>query len=128
MVHLIETVDQIPALVNASRAIALLSVPWSVWPRKSKKVLELLEKTQTTWASDLRIEYFDIWPEKNEELNRWYEGLCEEYADQFELHGHGYGPLWWVRDGVILRSMTKPYELDFGEVKRLSAFLLAGKL
>jgi len=48
--------------------------------------------------------------------------MCRDHA-AFELHGHGYGPLWWLADGVILDCLTKPYEPRLRSLKERSAVL-----
>jgi hypothetical protein len=41
-----------------------------------------------------------------------------------ELHGHGYGPLWWLAGGVVLVCLTKPYERPLASLQQRSAALL----
>jgi hypothetical protein len=107
--------------LNAARAIVLVSVPWSPWPGKSREVLAALEATRGHWSPDASVEFFDLWPERNEELNRWYDKLCADLSPQFELHGHGYGPLWWLAEGDVLECLTKPYEHALETLRRRSA-------
>jgi hypothetical protein len=42
----IQSMEQLSAMQSASRAIALVSVPWSPWPRKSREMLAALESTR----------------------------------------------------------------------------------
>jgi hypothetical protein len=70
-VTVIERVQQVPALLAAPRAIALVSVPWSPWPRKSRQVLAALEGSRPMWSPGAPVECFDLWPEREGELNRW---------------------------------------------------------
>ena len=108
------------------RAIAVVSVPWSPWPRKSRVVLAALEDSRDVWLPGLAVEFFDLWPEREDELNRWYEGMCQSHAPRFELHGHGYGPLWWLAGGAVLDCLTKPYEQPLESLQQRSATLLRG--
>src|SRR5215813_9873275 len=102
MVVAVEGAAQLPALLAAPRAIVLVSVPWSPWPRKSRDALAALEASREQWSPNAPVAFFALWPEGEDALNRWYEGLCEQYSPRFELHGHGYGPLWWVAGGAVL--------------------------
>jgi hypothetical protein len=127
MAHVIERVQQVPALLTAPRAVALVSVPWSPWPQKSRDVLAVLERSRELWLPDTPVEFFDLWPERDDKLNRWYEGICQSHALRFELHGHGYGPLWWLAGGVVLGCQTKPYELPLESLQeRAAAYLRTG--
>ena len=111
-------------MLAAPRAIALISVPWSPWPRKSRDVLAALESSRQLWSPGASVMFFDLWPEREDELNRWYEGLCQSHAPRLELHGHGYGPLWWLAGGVVLECLTRPYEQPLASLQRRSAALL----
>jgi hypothetical protein len=121
MARVVERMDQVPALLAAPRAVALVSVPWSPWPRKSRDVLVALERNRESWLPGAPVEFFDLWPEREDELNSWYEGMCHSHAPRFELHGHGYGPLWWLAGGVVLECQTKPYELPLEALRERSA-------
>lgn len=110
-------------MLSASHTIALVSVPWSPWPRKSREVLAALESTRGQWSPDSPAEFFDLWPERDDELNRWYEALCVSSSPRFELHGHGYGPLWWLAEGKVLGCLTKPYDHTLEDLQQRSAAL-----
>lgn len=120
MPMLVERAQQVPAMV-AARAIVLVSVPWSPWPRKSRDVLTALEQSLELWSPDASVEFFDLWPEREDGLNRWYEEICKSHFPQLELHGHGYGPLWWMAHGVVLDCLTKPYEHPLTLLRQRSA-------
>lgn len=120
MAHVIDRMLQVPALQSASRAVALVSVAWSPGPRRSREMLTGLESTQEVWSPDARVEFFDLWPERDDDLNRWYEDLCAFAFPRFELHGHGYGPLWWLSDGKVIECFTKPYEYSLQDLQKRS--------
>jgi|GEM_PF-6912094 hypothetical protein len=126
MAIIVERGQQLPAMLAAPRAIALVSVPWSPWPRKSRDVLTALERSRELWLPDATVEFYDLWPEEDDELNRWYVGMCQSHATRFELHGHGYGPLWWLAGGVVLECLTRPYAQPLELLQQRSAALLAG--
>ncbi|MDB5345835.1 MAG: hypothetical protein JWP89_4212 [Schlesneria sp.] len=121
MLQVILNVPQLSQMQLASRAIALISVPWSPWPQKSREVLVSLETSQEQWSPQCPVEFFDVWPERDAELNRWYEMQCVDAEPKFELHGHGYGPLWWLANGKVLECLAKPYDLPLKEIQRRSA-------
>ena len=50
--------------------------------------------------------------------------VCERHAPRFELHGHGYGPLWWQFAGVVVECLTKPYEQPLISLQQRSSILL----
>jgi hypothetical protein len=66
----VERMDQVSPMLSASRAIVLVSVPWSVWPSKSREMLAALESTREQWSREVPVEFFDLWPERDDELNR----------------------------------------------------------
>jgi hypothetical protein len=123
MVLVVERMEQTTRLLAAPRAIALVSVPWSPWPQKSRKVLAVLEESRELWLPAVAVEFFDLWPERDAGLNSWYDRLCESHS-QFELHGHGYGPLWWLAGGKMLACRSKPYESPIEDLRGYSALLL----
>jgi hypothetical protein len=120
MAHVIQCLSQVSQMTSAVRAITVVSVPWSVTPRKSRELMANLEATRASWSPHVDIEFFDIWPEREDELNRWYEEQCQLAWPMFELHGHGHGPLWWHTNGRVLGCLTKPYELPLEEIQRKS--------
>jgi len=122
----LERFDQVSALLAAPRAIVLVTVAWSPWPSRSRHVLGALEETQDRWLPDAPVTFFDLWPEREAELDRWYEGLCATYAPRFELHGHGYGPLWWLAAGAIVDCLTKPYLYPLAELQERSRSAFGG--
>jgi hypothetical protein len=69
------------------------------------------------------VEFFDLWLEQNEELKRWYDAQCASARPMFELHGHGYGPLWWLVNGNVLDCLTKPYEYSLTELQQRSSMI-----
>jgi hypothetical protein len=109
MPTVVDRIEQVARMFTAPRAITLVSVPWFPWPRRSRQVLEALERGCDTWFGN-SIAFFDLWPEQEEELHRWYDELCARSHPRFELHGHGYGPFWWIVHGEIADCLTKPYE------------------
>jgi hypothetical protein len=126
MMHVVDNMRQASAMLSASHAIAVVSVPWSPWPRKSRQVLAALGSTRGHWSPDSFVEFFDLWPERDGELNRWYDALCASASPWFELHGHGYGPLWWLASGKVLECITKPYEYSLEELQQRSAAVFRG--
>jgi hypothetical protein len=123
MAHVIEKIRQVSQIQWAGRAIVLVSVPWSPWPSKSREVLAALESTQMQWSRGASARFFDLWPERDGELNHWYETLCIHGSPLFTLHGHGYGPLWWLAEGRILDCLPKPYEYSLESLQQRSAAL-----
>lgn len=121
MVNVIEHLEQTAAMMSAPRAIVLVSVPWSPWPQKSRRTLAALEATRTLWSPNAAVEFFDLWPERNEELNRWYDELCASASPRFALHGDGYGPFWWMVEGKVLKCLTRPYEIPPQSLQQRSA-------
>ncbi|MBI1833103.1 MAG: hypothetical protein HY040_08785 [Planctomycetes bacterium] len=126
MAHLVEKMRQVYSMLSAARAIVLVSVPWSPWPRKSRDVLAALESTQEQWFTDASVEFFDLWPERDDELKRWYESLFANSAPRFQLHGHGYGPLWWLSEGKVLECLTEPYVFSLEALQQRSAAFFHG--
>jgi len=120
MAHVVESMLQVSPMLAASRAIVLVSVLWSPWPQKSRDVLAALESSCPQWSPQASVEFFDLWPEREDELNRWYESLCLHSSPRFELHGNGYGPLWWMVEGHVFECLTKPYEYPLKSLKQRS--------
>src|SRR6476660_4483305 len=118
MAKVIESVAQLPPMLTASRTITLISVAWSPWPRKSRELLAALEATQDQWSPQHPIHFFDLWPERESTLNEWYDSQCKEGSPRFELHGHGYGPLWCLTNGKVTACLAKAYELRLEEVQQ----------
>jgi hypothetical protein len=106
----VERMDQVAPMFSVPRAIALVSVPWSPWPLRSRQMLNQLERSREDWLPSAPLAFFDLWPEREKALHAWYDELCEFCFPKFELHGHGYGPFWWLTDGEIVDCLTKPYE------------------
>lgn len=127
MAYVVENIQQASPMLSASRAIALVSVAWSPWPRLSREVLAALESTLGQWSPDPLVELFDLWPERDDELNRWYDALCVSLSPRFELHGHGYGPLWWMANGKVLECITRPYEYPLEELQERSVAVFRGR-
>jgi hypothetical protein len=73
MPQVVENVEQVYPMLSAFRAVVLVSVPWSPWPRKSRDVLTALEASIEQWSAHASVAFFDVWPERDGELNRWYE-------------------------------------------------------
>lgn len=127
MAALIQNMPQLSSMLSARRAICLVSVPWSHWPRQSRPILAALESTQKQWSPDFLVLFFELCPEGNDELNRWYEALCINSSPRFELHGHGYGPLWWLTHGDVLDCLTRPYDYALEELQQRSAGVIRGR-
>jgi hypothetical protein len=85
MAQVIDSIGQASALLAAARAIAVLSVEWSPWPRKSREALAALKATGGRWSPGAPVELFDVRPERDKALNHWYEGLCAALSPRFEL-------------------------------------------
>ncbi|HTI52055.1 MAG TPA: hypothetical protein VL475_13920 [Planctomycetaceae bacterium] len=73
-------------------------------------MLNQLERSRDNWLPGAPVAFFDLWPEREEALHAWYDELCELRFPKFELHGHGYGPFWWLTNGQIVDCLTKPCE------------------
>src|SRR5262245_43923015 len=99
MANNVERIEQVPLMLTSERAIALVSVPWSPGPVLSRRVLAALESNQEQWLPGVLVAFFDLWPEREEALLAWYEEQCRLHWPRFELHGHGWGPLWWLVRG-----------------------------
>jgi hypothetical protein len=120
MAQTIKQMGQLATMLLAPRAITVVSVAWSPFPRKSRDALAALESTQEFWSPKSPIEFFDLWPEEDETLNSWYDGECRAAYPKFELHGHGYGPIWWLANGKVLDCLTGPYNFPLGELQERS--------
>jgi hypothetical protein len=125
MVVIIERIEQLSAIHSADRAIVLVSVDWSPWPKESRNTMTALEESRDEWSPDSAVEFFDFWPDRDIELERWYDETCRRYAPQFELHGHGYGPFWWMRNGKILDCLTMPYKPPISQLQQRSRAVFA---
>jgi hypothetical protein len=123
MARVIENMTDLTSMLSSSCAIAIVSVPWSPWHSKSREVLAALESTCRQWSPNASVKFFDLWPERDEELNRWYTALCTNLSPRLELHGHGYGPLWWLAEGEVLECLIKPYEYSLETIQQRSAEL-----
>ena len=121
MPHVVESMQQLGPMIAAPRAVVLVSVPWSPWPNKARPSLATLALTRRRWSPVWQVEFFDLRPESDEELNRWYESVLREYWPRFELSAGGYGPFWWVTRGRVIDYLTKPYNLSLEELERRSA-------
>ena len=86
-----------------------------------RSVLDALEASQREWAANSPVGFFVLWPEEEDELRRWYEELCRQHAPRFELHGHGYAPLWWLVEGQVVDCMSRPYEASVPVLQSRSA-------
>ena len=115
MLNQIERLDELPPLLAADRAIALVHVPWSPGPRRSQLVLNELDATQQRWSRE-PIGFFVLHPESEQRLNDWYMDLCRLYEPRFLLHGNGWGPFWWLVRGTIIDCVEKPYEFRIAEL------------
>jgi len=122
MPSIVSTLDGARAVMNAARAVVLVYVEWSPFPRQSQKVLIELEASAEDWCSE-PVAFFVLRPEDDEQINAWYEALMSKHPDM-ELHGHGYGPFWWIRDRAIVDCMRNPYRLSLEELKSRSGALL----
>ena len=120
MVNVIDNIELLPPLLAAPRAIALVAVPWSPWHAWSRRVLDALESSRALWLPGGQVQFFVLWPERDEKLNPWYEELCQAHYPRFELHGHGYAPLWWLAEGQIMDCLTKPYEMSLEDLQQRS--------
>lgn len=121
MATVIDSLGLLPAMHAAPRAIALVAVAWSPWHRRSRLVLDALEASRAEWSPNSPVGFFVLWPEEEDELRRWYEELCRQHAPRFELHGHGYGPLWWLVEGQVVDCMSRPYEAGRPALQERSA-------
>jgi hypothetical protein len=121
MANVIDNMELLSRVLAAPRAIALVAVAWSPWHRRSLPILERLESSQGQWSPNYPVSFFVLWPEKDGELNRWYDELCRQEYPRFELHGHGYAPLWWLIDGRVVDCLMKPYEANLRALQMRSA-------
>jgi hypothetical protein len=126
MATVINKMEQLSAMLAAPRAISLLAVAWSPWHRLSLPKLEALESTREQWSPQASVDFFALWPENDRELNRWYDELCRQQSTQFELHGHGYAPLWWLTNGIIVDCLAKPYQESLAALQTRSAAAFRG--
>jgi hypothetical protein len=124
LARVVDSLQELQPLLAAPRAIVLVAVAWSPWPAKSRVTLGALEESQRRWSPNASVEFFELWPENEPALRQWYEDVCRSHAERFELHGHGYGPLWWLANGTVLNCIKKPYErsLDSLESASIAAF------
>lgn len=127
MSDVIDNMDGLPALLAARRAVAVIAVAWSPWHRESRAVLGRLETTRSEWSPGRPVGFFILWPESDAELNRWYEAMCQHYLPHFELHGHGYAPLWWLKRGEVVDCLSKPYETELAALQDRSAAALGSR-
>ena len=127
MANQVTSIKHLPAMLTAPRAIVLVSVAWSPWPSKSRKVLTDLDSNRRLWIPNSLVEFFDLWPERDESLNSWYEEMCKSYSLNFELHGHGYGPLWWLVRGEVTDCLTKPYEHSLETLQQRTTMLFESR-
>jgi hypothetical protein len=121
MVSVIDNMPSLQQMLSADRAITLVAVPWSPWYRFSRPILDALEVSEAQWSPKCPVKFFVLWPEKDDELNQWYEQLCQQERPRFELHGHGYAPLWWLARGQVVDCLAKPYEVDAAMLQKRSA-------
>jgi hypothetical protein len=70
MATVVDNVRDVPRLLSAPRAIAMVAVGWSPYHRLSQPVLDALESSHDEWFPDSAIDFFVLWPEKDDELNR----------------------------------------------------------
>src|ERR1700730_19441219 len=123
----VASLDLLASMLVAPRAIVLVSVPWSPWPPKSWNILAALETTRNVWFPNASVEFFELFPEKEEKLNEWYQFKCKRQAPLRELHGHGYGPLWWLAEGEVIDCLAKPYEHSLESLQQRSMTLFQPK-
>jgi hypothetical protein len=121
MTALIDNIRTIPTMLGAPRAIVLVAVAWSPWHQRSRPLLVALESSQEEWSPGRPVDFFELWPERDAELNHWYEELIHHSWPRFELHGHGYAPFWWLRQGEVIDCLTNPYEAGLAVLQERSA-------
>jgi hypothetical protein len=126
MPALIDTIRALPTMLAASRGIVLVAVAWSPGYLRSRPLLSALESSQAQWSPAHPVNFFELWPEKDAQLNEWYEALIHKLP-RFELHGHGYGPFWWLRQGEVIDCLSKPYEAGLAILEKRSANVFQGK-
>jgi hypothetical protein len=126
MATVVERYGQVSLMLAEPLAVTLVSVPWSPWPKRARDVLAALEASRDEWWPESPVAFFDLWPERDAALLQWYKDLCAEHSPQFELHGHGYGPLWWLTSGVIADCLKRPYELPLIQVQGRSRAAFSG--
>jgi hypothetical protein len=96
-------------------------VDWSPGPRISRANFTALEETRSRWFPEHEVNFYELHPEAEEELNRWYDEMLQTYHPRFALHGHGNGPIWWMERGEVVACTDRPahaYTVD--ELQRYS--------
>jgi hypothetical protein len=126
MSALIDTILALPAMLGAPRGIVLVAVAWSPWHQRSRPLLAALESSQADWSPGRPVHFFELWPEKDSDLYQWYEALARRSVPRFELHGHGYAPFWWLRQGDVIDCLSKPYQADLAVLQQRSANAFQG--
>ena len=92
-------------------------------PALGSPVLDSLNATQQQWSPE-PISFFVLCPAGDRRLADWYSDLYHLYEPRFTLHGHGWGPFWWLVRGTIVDCLTKPYEQSIEQLRErtLKAF------
>ena len=92
---------------------------WSPAPQLSLEKLANLQANAPSWCQAGSVDFYMLRPEDDQQLNAWYKSLFNEYP-QFALHGHGWGPFWWVKDGKIVDCESHPYAMTDVELRERS--------
>lgn len=119
----VSTLPDAKSIFNEERAIVLVYVDWSMTPRLSLDKLNALKATSLEWCPNDPVAFYVIRPEDDNQLNAWYESLFDKYP-QFQLHGHGWGPFWWVNDGKIVDCVHKPWNISDDDLRARSVLNL----
>jgi hypothetical protein len=105
----------------------MIAVAWSPWHQRSRPVLVTLESSQSQWSPGRPVSFFELWPEKDANLNQWYQDLTHQKWPRFELHGHGYAPFWWLRHGEVIDCLSKPYQAGLPGLQKRSTVAFQGE-
>jgi hypothetical protein len=116
----IDSIQSLSSMLMAPRSIGMIAVAWSPWHRRSRPLLAALEASQPDWSVSHPIDFFELWPEKDANLSQWYEELVNRSWPRFELHGHGYAPFWWLRQGEVVDCLSKPYDVELTALQERS--------
>lgn len=119
----VSTLPDAKSIFNQDRAIVLVYVDWSTTPRLSLAKLNTLKATTAEWCPNDAVVFYVIRPEDDKQLHAWYESLFAKYP-QFELHGHGWGSFWWIKDGKIVDCVNQPWSISDEDLRTRSALAL----
>ncbi len=118
----ISHINDLTQLLESDRAIVLVWVGWSRGPYFSRNLLTTLEETVSNWSPNMAVNFYILDVEAEEQLSKWYENKCLAYQEKFTLHGHGWGPFWWMRQGQIVDCVSIPWKDCDVQQRSIEAF------